>query len=104
MSYRKAVRLLNFFNLVSAGEPYGVCSVREEATCECFGSSSLCTMGSRGLAQACAEAMLVTPSSREGTGEELGLSSWWPQGPRQKRWKGLVIPGKARSQCGRSME
>lgn len=93
----------NIFNLVSAGLP-GVCSVREEATCECFGSSSLCAMGSHGLVQAHAEAMPMTPSSREGMGKELGLSSWWLQGPRQKRWKGLVIPGEDRFQCSRSMD
>lgn len=88
---------------MSTGLP-GVCSVREEATCECFESSSLCAMGSHGLAQARAEAMPMTPSSRERMGEELGLSSWWPQGPRQKRWKRLVIPDEARSQCSRSID
>lgn len=48
--------------------------------------------------------MPVTHSLREGTEEELGLTSQQQQGPRQKQWKGLVIPGEDRSRCGKSTD
>lgn len=61
-------------------------------------------VASRTYVRSVCEAVPMTHSSREGTAERLDLTSKQQQVPRQKLWKGLVIPSEDRSTWGKSTD
>ena len=86
------------------GELHGMWHVREEATVIALDLPLVLSGESQPgcvWASVC-EAMPVTCSLREGTGEELGLTSRQQQSPSQKRWRDWLFQKRTRTAAARS--